>query len=149
MAVLHLAALIVIGTACGSAGPSATTLNPPPREQPVADSSSTSVPAEADRACADVVGAEIGRADDGSYRVAATVSSPDTGEEKYADAWRITTMAGEELGVRILTHPHVDEQPFTRSLTGVAIPAGVEIVRVEARDSVEGYCGESVVVSVP
>lgn len=50
-------------------------------------------------------------------------------------------LAGEVLATRVLHHPHVGEQPFTRSLSGVAIPAGIQRVRVRARDSVYGFGG--------
>jgi hypothetical protein len=43
----------------------------------------------------------------------------------------------------------VDEQPFTRSLSGVTIPDGVDRVTVRARDSVHGHGGASVTVDVP
>jgi hypothetical protein len=95
--------------------------------------------------CADVIDVEI--SGDGPYAFAVTVSSPDTGWDKYADEWRIESESGEILGVRELTHPHVDEQPFTRSLRGVDVEAGSTVV-VAARDSVEGYCGERVTVTV-
>ena len=45
---------------------------------------------------------------------------PDTGWDDYADGWRVLDMDGNELGMRVLHHPHVDEQPFTRSLSGGA-----------------------------
>ena len=44
-----------------------------------------------------------------------TVSSPDTGCEKYADWWEVLTVGGELLYRRILLHSHVNEQPFRRS----------------------------------
>ena len=56
---------------------------------------------------------------------------------------------GDVLGTRELAHPHVDEQPFTRSLTGVVIPEGVTTVEIAARDSVVGFCGTTVSVAVP
>ncbi len=46
------------------------------------------------------------------------------------------------LGTRILHHPHVEEQPFTRSLGGVSVPVGVTSVWIEARDSVHGWNAE-------
>ena len=58
-------------------------------------------------------------------------------------------MEGDVLGTRVLAHPHVDEQPFTRSLTDVEIPAVVTIVEVAARDSVVGFCGTTATVAVP
>jgi hypothetical protein len=98
--------------------------------------------------CADVIAVGI-TAQATGYQVSATISSPDTGWDKYADAWVVRTLDGEVLGTRVLAHPHVDEQPFTRSLGGVEIPEGVDRVEVAARDSVEGFCGETVVVELP
>ena len=68
-----------------------------------------------------------------------TVRHPDTGWDHYADGWRVLDMDGAELGMRVLHHPHVDEQPFTRSLSGVAIPEGTTQVQIEARCSVDGW----------
>ena len=56
---------------------------------------------------------------------------------------------GVERGVRILTHDHANEQPFTRSLSGVRIPAGVRGVRVQGRDQVSGWGGRTVEVDLP
>lgn len=95
--------------------------------------------------CADVIDVEI--SGNGPYTFAVTVSSPDTGWDKYADEWRVESETGDVLGVRELTHPHVDEQPFTRSLSGVEVAPGTTVV-VAARDSVEGYCGERLTVTV-
>ena len=53
------------------------------------------------------------------------------------------------LGKRVLYHPHVNEQPFTRSLHGVKIPPGVGKVTVEAEDSVEGWGGKTRQVQIP
>jgi len=53
------------------------------------------------------------------------------------------------LGVRELAHPHVNEQPFTRSLGGVEIPDGVQEVTIRARDSVHGYGGAELSVELP
>lgn len=68
-----------------------------------------------------------------------TLSHGDTGWDNYADAWRILDNTGKELGVRKLAHPHVDEQPFTRSLSGIAIPDDVTEVGIQASDSVDGW----------
>jgi hypothetical protein len=98
--------------------------------------------------CADVVEATIDPSGD-TYRLSATILSGDTGWEKYADAWEVRAPDGTALGTRVLAHPHVDEQPFTRFLDGVAIPAGTEVVELAARDSVVGFCGETVRIAVP
>jgi hypothetical protein len=97
---------------------------------------------------ADVVSAEAVRSG-GAWRFSATVAHADTGWEHYADAWRVVGADGTVYGVRELLHPHVNEQPFTRSLSGVAIPEGVDRVFVEARDSVHGWGGARVEVVLP
>ncbi len=101
------------------------------------------------QACADVIDTVVTLEDSGSYRFDVTVRSADTGWKKYADAWEVRDSDGQVLGTRILTHPHEGEQPFTRSLSGVEIPGQVPSVVVAARDSVEGFCGETVVVELP
>lgn len=73
-----------------------------------------------------------------TWRFDVTVRHADTGWDHYANGWRIFAPDGSELGYRELLHPHVNEQPFTRSLTGVAIPPDVTEVIVRAEDSVHG-----------
>lgn len=75
----------------------------------------------------------------GTWRFDVTVRHGDTGWKHYADAWRVVGPKGRVFGTRTLYHPHVDEQPFTRSLAGVRIPAGVAEVFVEAHDKVHGW----------
>ena len=88
------------------------------------------------------------QAADGSWRFDVTISHPDTGWDHYADAWRILDMQGKELGVRILAHPHVEEQPFTRSLSGVRIPEGILRVQVQARDKPGGWNSGTTIVDL-
>lgn len=73
------------------------------------------------------------------WRFDVTISHPDTGWDHYADGWGIYLEDGTELGFRTLAHPHVNEQPFTRSLSGVKIPAGTTTVIVRPRDSMETW----------
>lgn len=98
--------------------------------------------------CAHVTAASIEPAAEG-FSIEATVLSADTGWEKYADAWEVRDPDGNVLGIRVLTHPHVDEQPFTRGLSGVEIPAGIAEVTIIAHDSVLGFCGGTLTVEVP
>lgn len=67
-----------------------------------------------------------------------TIKHNDTGWDHYADGWGVYAPDGTELGYRVLAHPHVNEQPFTRSLSGVTIPDGVMDVEIRPRDSVHG-----------
>ena len=96
---------------------------------------------------ADVLAVDVTATDDG-FRFAATVAHADRGWDHYADRFEIVAPDGTILGVRTLHHPHVEEQPFTRSLSGVRVPAGVDQVIVRARDSVHGYGGETVTVNL-
>lgn len=68
-----------------------------------------------------------------------TLSHGDTGWDDYANGWRVLDSDGNELGVRKLAHPHVNEQPFTRSLSGVRIPSGSQEVGIQASDSIGGW----------
>jgi len=99
--------------------------------------------------CADVINVVITAQGSGSYRFDVTVRSPDTGWDKYADLWEVRAADGSVLGERVLTHPHVDEQPFTRSQSGISIPTDVPTVTVVARDSVTGFCGDAYQIDLP
>lgn len=87
----------------------------------------------------DVVSAIATQTGPGLWDFSVTVSSPYDSDERYADAWRIVAPDGTVLGERELTHPHADEQPFTRRLAGVRIPPQIRSVTVSARDSRNGY----------
>ena len=80
---------------------------------------------------------------------------PDTGWEDYADGWDVLTLDGtvlkrdaESQFTRTLLHPHVEEQPVTRSQSGIVIPPDVTEVRVRAHDIVDGFGGREVVVDL-
>ena len=73
-----------------------------------------------------------------SWSFAVTLKHGDTGWEHYADGWGVYLEDGTELGYRVLHHPHVNEQPFTRSLSGVKIPAGTKTVWIIPKDNVHG-----------
>lgn len=91
---------------------------------------------------ADVLAVEADCDSESVCRFAVTVQHADEGWDHYANRWEVLDSEGSVLGVRELAHPHVNEQPFTRSLGGVRIPAGVTEVVVRARDSVHGYGGK-------
>jgi hypothetical protein len=96
----------------------------------------------------DVLAAKARRNADGTWRFEVTLSSPYDSPARHADAWRILAPDGTELGIRILTHDHASEQPFTRSLDRVVIAPTVTRVTIEGRDQVSGWGGETVEVQV-
>ena len=90
------------------------------------------------------------RADGSGWRVDVTLRHGDTGWDDYADGWRVETPDGEVLGTRVLHHPHVEEQPFTRSLGGVEIGPEVAEIVVRTRTNVTGWADEvSAPIAVP
>ena len=93
---------------------------------------------------ADVIDAKAERAG-GQWRISATIRHGDTGWDHYANGFEVVGPDGTVLGTRVLFHPHVEEQPFTRSHT-LAIPEGIAEVTVRALDSVHGGGGAEVVV---
>ena len=98
---------------------------------------------------ADVVGVKIIKEGTGTYRFDVSVRHADEGWTHYADAWEVLTPGGTVLGARELAHPHENEQPFTRSLSGVRIPEAVNQVTVRARDLVHGFGGTEMRLEVP
>lgn len=76
------------------------------------------------------------------YRFEVTLQHADIGWEHYADRWEVVDPSGRVLGTRTLYHPHVDEQPFTRSLSNVAIPAGIDHILIQAHDKLHGQAAQ-------
>lgn len=97
---------------------------------------------------AHIVDAQITSLGDGRYRIDASVEHADTGWEHYADRWDVLAEDGSVLGVRELAHPHVNEQPFTRSLT-LTLPPGTRKVILRANDSEHGLGGQQFELEVP
>ncbi len=84
-----------------------------------------------------------------SWSFSVTLSHPDTGWDHYADGWRVLDMDGKELGLRVLHHPHEQEQPFTRSLGSVTLPDGTAQVQIQARCNTEGWSEVTHVLTLP
>lgn len=97
---------------------------------------------------ADVVAVQALPEGAGRWRFNVTVAHADEGWDHYADKWDVVAPDGSLLGTRVLLHPHESEQPFTRSLGGVAIPEGIETVTLRAHDSVHGYGGAELTVEL-
>jgi hypothetical protein len=96
---------------------------------------------------ADVIAAKASHSGGTSWRVDATVEHADTGWDHYANAFEVLGPDGSILETRVLFHPHVNEQPFTRSVS-VTVPEGVTQITVRAVDSVHGHGGAEVVVDL-
>ena len=84
-----------------------------------------------------------------TFSFTATVSHADTGWKHYADKFEVLAPDGTVLGTRVLYHPHVDEQPFTRSLGNVRVPPGVTSVIVRAADNVHKAGKKTFTVKLP
>lgn len=95
-----------------------------------------------------IEGATAARGGD-TWHFDVTLSHPDTGWRHYADGWRIEDTEGRVLGTRALLHPHVTEQPFTRSLGGVELPENQQTVLVRARCNVDGWSETTLLLDLP
>ena len=82
----------------------------------------------------EIVGATAKRAA-GGWNISVTLRHDDSGWEHYADLWEVLDEGGNVLGARKLHHPHVEEQPFTRTLRQVVVPDGTRKVYIRARCS--------------
>jgi hypothetical protein len=85
---------------------------------------------------------------DGSWCFGTSVRHNDQGWDHYADGWEIIDLKGNQLGYRRLSHPHVNEQPFTRSQCNIKIPAGIAQVIVRAKCNKHGLGGKVMVVDL-
>lgn len=85
----------------------------------------------------------------GTYAVSATIYHKDEGWDHYADKFDVLTPNGTVIATRILYHPHVDEQPFTRSIGNVQVPVGVTEIIIRAHDSEHGDGERTFTVKLP
>jgi len=97
----------------------------------------------------DVVDVKVQARGENRFDFDVTLSSPYDTPQRYADAFRVTNADGQSYGERILVHDHEHEQPFTRDLYGVSIPAGIRTVVIQARDQKYGYGGKTIDVVLP
>ncbi len=153
-------ALIVTMVAAGCSGTNGSpqpvvesdTMPAPAAATPTEDAANpvgeNSEPTVGDLLYPDVVAAKATQNANGTWRFDVTLSSPYDAPDRYADAWRILSSDGTQLGVRILTHHHADEQPFTRFVSGIEIPADVTTVVIEGRDQVNGWGGATIEVAL-
>jgi hypothetical protein len=94
---------------------------------------------------ADVIKVKVRHNGGDSFQIIATVKHADTGWDHYANAWEILDEQGNVIGKRVLHHPHVNEQPFTRSHT-LKIADEVNKITLRAVDSVHGTGGKTITI---
>jgi len=94
----------------------------------------------------DIEDVQVEKTDETTADLSVTVSSPYDTPERYADGWRVLDQDDEVLGEHTLMHDHAEEQPFTRTQSGVTIPDGTQELTIEGRDLENGYGGETVTV---
>jgi len=95
----------------------------------------------------EIVGATAQRVGMG-WRIDVTLKHPDSGWDHYADAWEVLDAKGTHIATRELMHPHVEEQPFTRSLVNVMLPDGITRILIRARCSGDGWSSETYAVDL-
>jgi len=83
----------------------------------------------------------------GDYTFNVEVASPDENCFQYADWWEVIDEDGILLYRRVLTHSHVDEQPFSRSGGPVTIEPD-RMVWIRAHMNIGGYGGTAMRGSV-
>lgn len=92
----------------------------------------------------EIVNAKVSQSSDKSWHFSVTLKHADEGWKHYANEWQITTLDNKILGTRTLYHPHVKEQPFTRSLGGIKIPVEIKTVRIVAKDTIHGLSKKAI-----
>ena len=97
---------------------------------------------------AQVVNVQTVKSSNDSYCFDVTVRHNDTGWDHYADAWKVSDLKGNTLATRVLAHPHVSEQPFTRSKCGIKIPNNISKVVVQAKCNKHGFGGKAYIVDI-
>jgi hypothetical protein len=97
----------------------------------------------------DVINAEAINTGENTFHFNVTLKHQDTGWQHYANKWQILSPTGELLGTRVLFHPHENEQPFTRGLSGVVIPKNIRTVIIRGYDSVHETGGQEFQLTLP
>ena len=121
----------------------------PPTLTPIPNTPTTAT------ANADVLHVRAVQTAENAWTFHVTVEHPDNGWDDYADGWDVVLPGGrvvkpnpESPFTRLLAHPHDNEQPFTRSQSGITISPDITEVWVRAHDLVDGFGGREVVVDL-
>lgn len=98
---------------------------------------------------ADVLKVKVHQVAPNQFNFSVTLRHQDSGWDHYANRWQIISPQGKVIATRHLSHPHINEQPFTRSLFNVAILPTTTWVKLRAVDIKHGGGGREVTVSIP
>ena len=97
----------------------------------------------------DVIDVQVNARGQNIFDFDVTVSSPYDTPDRYADGFHAMSRDGVIYGERKLFHDHASEQPFTRDMYGVFVPASVVVILIQARDKANGNGGKVVEVALP
>lgn len=99
---------------------------------------------------ADVVDLKVSKTGKNIYRFDVTLRHKDEGWDHFANRWEVLSVDDKKVfATRVLMHPHVNEQPFTRSLSGVELPEGTKKIIIRAHDKIHKYGGLEMSVELP
>ncbi len=104
---------------------------------------------------ADVTFVKATHTGDNNWTFEVTANHPDAGWSDFMDGWDVVLPDGKRILLapkdkftRVLAHPHVNQQPVTRTQENILIPAGTKTVIVRAHDLADGYGGQVVEVKL-
>jgi hypothetical protein len=89
----------------------------------------------------DVINASVSCNTQNICNFTATLKHRDTSWKHYANKFDIIVNK-KVIATRVLLHPHINEQPFTRGLSGVKIPKDTKKIVIRAHDLVHKYGGK-------
>lgn len=94
-----------------------------------------------------ILTADFKHTGDQTWNVSVTLKHADSSWDHYADDWRIVDTGGKIIADRVLAHPHIDEQPFTRSQGQIRLPTS-DMIYIEAHDKRHGWAPQRLPVDM-
>jgi len=77
----------------------------------------------------------------------ATLKHHDTSWKHYANKFDIM-VNNKVIATRVLFHPHINEQPFTRGISGIKLAKNTKSVTIRAHDLVHKYGGKEFILKI-